>query len=318
MENALLYTLCFILGLLIISRRWWLYSIDKSESEAQARVESLLEKGTLEDIGGVLNEEEEGNKRSSLVDSLAEKLDQSAIFNNEDGRSFLDNLEVWLIQGGLRDQFNPTQALSYALSIWALGVGVPLLLTLLGLLPVILMVPICLLAAAYPPLKLRSAISERQEAVKAEVPFFIQQLHMILSTGMATIDEAIVRMGYTSKEDPYDSVLAAEFAQAQVEYRLGAKTFETAVRDIGQRLGVMSVENLCEAIIQGYKTGTEMDQILLEYSAKAQEMWRQDMRSLKNKKEPMVTLGLVITMFGAFVVWATPLINDLTKSFSGG
>jgi Flp pilus assembly protein TadB len=315
MDNPLLYTLLFIIGLLLISRRWWLYSATESENEAQARVESLLEKGNLEDISNLKDEEKV--KKSSLLETLAEKLDQSRILQNEEGRTFLENMERWLIQAGLRNQFNPTQAISYALSIWALGIGIPLIMTLLGILPVILMVPICIISAAYPPLKLRSAINERQDVIKAEVPFFIQQLHMILSTGMATIDEAIVRLSTTSKEDPYDSVLAAEFAQAQVEYRLGAKTFEVAVRDVGFRSGVPAVENLCEAMIQGYKTGSEMDQILLEYSAKAQETWRQDMRALKNKKEPLVTLGLVITMFGAFTIWATPLLNDLINSFTG-
>ena len=59
-----------------------------------------------------------------------------------------------------------------------------------------------------------------------------------------------------------------------------------------------------------------MPATLREYSNQAQEMWQQDMRAYKNKKEPMVTVGLVITMFGAFIIYATPMMIGLLKSIA--
>jgi Flp pilus assembly protein TadB len=316
MGQTLLYTLCLVAGLLILFRDRWLHGRQRAKTEAQERFEHLLSQEQLgEDLGGG-QDPEELQERSAVVRKLASRLDDSRLFDDEEGRTFLENLERWLIQAGWRDRFTPTQALAYAMMIWALGIGLPLVLALLGGFPKILLVVVILFSALYPILKLRGAIKERQDAISAEVPFFIQQLYMTLSTGMATIDEAIVRVARTSEEDPYDSVLAREFGQAQVEYRLGARSFEDAIRDIGRRTGVLSVENLCEAMVQGYRTGAEMDRVLLEYSAQAQELWRQDMRNYKNRKEPMVTIGLVFTMFGAFIIWATPMMLQLLDTLT--
>ena len=315
--QSLLFTLCLVAGLLILFRDRWLRGRERSKSEAQERLEHLIGQENLGGEPGDPGEaEEELQQRSVMVRKLAERLDDSRLFDDEEARSFMDNLERWLIQAGWRDRFTPTQALAYALTLWSLGIGIPLALALVGALPNVVLVMLVVFSALYPPLKLRSAINDRKDIVRAEVPFFIQQLYMTLSTGMATIDEAIVRVARTSEEDPYDSVLAREFGQAQVEYRLGARTFEEAIRDVGRRTGVLSVENLCEAMIQGYRTGTEMDRILLEYSNQAQEIWRQDMRNYKNRKEPMVTIGLVITMFGAFIIWASPMVVEITQTLS--
>lgn len=311
--------LSLVLGLLILFRRFWYGQRDRASTQAEKRVRDLLRKEDEQDAEQFAAEgksKAELQKTSPLVNRLAKLIDDSQIIQDEEAQSFLDNLDKMLIRGGLRDRFSPTQALAYAMVIWALGVLVPMILIFTISFPKIPLIVAAVFAALYPILKLRQCIQERQDAIRAEVPFFIQQLYMTLSSGMATIDEAIIRVGRTAEEDPYDSILAAEFGQAQVEYRLGAKTFEQSLRDIGRRTGVISVENLCEAMIQGYRTGTEMDKVLLDYSNQAQEMWRQDMRAYKNRKEPMVTIGLVMTMFGAFILWSTPLIMQLVESLN--
>lgn len=314
--SATLLALCLVVGLLILVRGHFLAARERAEEEAEARFRYILEQDSLgEDPGAGTEPAAQVHKRSKVIEQLARRIDESRLFNEEEGLSFMDHLDRWLIQAGIRDRWSPSQALATALLIWGLGIGIPLFLALTIGLPVILLVLGVGMAIIYPPLKLHGMIRARQDSIRAEVPFFIQQIYMTLSTGSATIDEAIVRVARTAEEDPYDSILAREFAQAQIEYRLGGRTMEDAIRDVGKRTGVVSVENLCEALIQGVRTGAELDRVLLEYSSQAREMWRQDMRSYKNRKEPMVTLGLVITMFGGFTIFATMLLLDLIEVF---
>lgn len=317
--NDIVLVLCLVLAFVILFRRFWMGERKRSLNQAEKRLRGLLRKEDQADAE-LLEEQAKSSddlqKSSPIVSRLARLIDDSELMRDEEAQTFLENLDKMLVRGGLRDRFSPTQALAYAMAIWALGVLVPLIIAFSISDLKIPLIALAVFSALYPPLKLREAISNRQDAIKAEVPFFIQQLYMTLSSGMTTIDEAIVRVGKTAEEDPYDSILAAEFGQAQIEYRLGAKTFDQSIRDIGKRTGVISVENLCEAMIQGHRTGTEMDKVLLDYSSQAQELWRQDMRAYKNKKEPLVTIGLVVTMFGAFILWATPLFIQLIESLN--
>lgn len=316
---TLFYSSCLVAGLLILFRDRWRAGSRRAQTEAQKRFEYLLEQNV--DDGPLASDEpqsaEDLQHQSPTVRRIAEALDRSELFNDEEGQNALQTLERWLVQAGMRERFAPTQAIAYTLSIWSLGIVTTILFDIIVGIPTVLFLIFVGLILLYPPLYLRSAIKTRQDSIAAEVPFFIQQIYMTLSTGAATIDDAIVRVASTAEEDPYNSYLAQEFGQAQVEYRLGSKSFEEAVREIGYRTGVMSVENLCEAIVQGYKTGASMENVLLEYSSQAQEMWRQDIRAYKNRKEPIVTIGMVISMFGAFVIWGTPLLVEFINSFSG-
>ena len=321
MIEALFYSLALSSGLLILFRQRWLVTGERSQTEAQKRFEDLLEKSQADPLrqevpSGETLSAEDLQEQSPTIRRIAAALDKSALFNDEEGQSFLQNMERWLIQAGMRERFTPTQALAYMLSIWVIGIGASVIIDFLFGLPTLVFAVLVISIILYPPLSLRSAIRNRKDAIAAEVPFFIQQIYMTLSTGMATIDDAIVRVAASAEEDPYESYLAREFAQAQIEYRLGSKSFEEAIREISQRTGVLSVENLCEAIVQGYRTGAEMESVLLEYSDQAQEMWRQDIRAYKNRKEPIITVGMVISMFGAFVIWGTPLVVDFIESFS--
>ena len=160
-------------------------------------------------------------------------------------------------------------------------------------------------------------MTARQDNIRREVPFFIQQLYMTMSSGMTVIDDAILRVAKTSEDDPYDNILAREFARAQTEYRLGGLDREQALRGVSRRTGVSSVENLVEAIIQGLRTGADMSYVLGEYASQARRMWVQDMRTFKAKKEPLVTLGVILTMFGALLLFSGALLLRIFQMMSG-
>jgi len=304
-------------GLALLARNLFKRSREASDNEATQRIQEILEKGSLGTVPEAPAEKTEAVKRSPTIDRLAEKLSASTMFQEREGRDFMAHLEMQLIQAGLRSRYTPEQALSLALIIWTFGVVAPVLLMLFLPLPKLVFILTIGFFAAYPGLKLRALVKTRQDAIAAEVPFFIMQLRMSLSTGMATIDNAILRVARTAEEDPYDSILSREFAQAQIEYSMGGKSMEQALRDIGRRTGVISVISLCEALIQGIRTGAPLADALEEYSVQAREMWRQDMRNYKNRKEPMVTIGLVITLFGAFIIFATPLALGLMHALQG-
>lgn len=306
-----------VIGLFLVGRYLLVHGQKRSETEASQRVNEILASGSLGSAPTAPPKPGKENEGSPTVDRIARWLSNSSVLADEDGRNFIARLDLALIQAGMRSRYTPEQALATALAIWGLGVVLPLLALFVVSLPKLLILPAIAFFAVYPPLKLKSMVQNRQAAIAAEVPFFINDLYMAISTGVITIDQAIVRVARTSEEDPYDSVLPREFAQAHIEYTMGGRTQVDAIRDAGRRTGVVSVQNLCEALIQGIRTGAAMPATLREYSNQAQEMWQQDMRAYKNKKEPMVTVGLVITMFGAFIIYATPMMIGLLKSIGG-
>lgn len=269
------------------------------------------------ELGSAPQVSKKSAQRDSLNEKLSEGLKDSSVLNQKDGQQFMERLDYWLLMGGIRDRYTPESALARAITIWVGGVFAGIVLYLIGL-PSLLAAAVILYAIAYPPLKLRSLINQRQDAIKAEVPFFIGEVYMAISSGMTTIDDAINRVAKTSKEDQVgDSILSQEFALATAEYRVGGLSQELALRRVGYRTGVIAVQNLVEALIQGLRTGTAMQEVLIEYMTTAQEIWRQDMRSYQKRKMPLVTVGLIITMFGALIIWATPLLIGFSRVLGG-
>lgn len=307
--------LIFVIGLGMIVYYQIKSRGDRVERQAEERVRAIIQRDLTDD-----EEKIETDKRSRfapLVDKVSGRIQGSDQLRNEEGRHFMQWLDRQLTVAGLRDQYTPERALAIALLVWGFGVGGSLLLYYVLGLPVWMTVLGAVFFALYPPLKLKALRNERQDTLKAEVPFFIQQLYMALSSGMITIDEAIAQVSRSAKEDPYESLLSDEFGRAHTEYRLGGVDREVALRAISNRTGVMSVENLIEALIQGLRTGAPLDRVLAEYAGQARELWRQDMRTYKNRKEPLITLCLVLTMFGAFIIFSTPMLISLGRVFSG-
>jgi Flp pilus assembly protein TadB len=253
---------------------------------------------------------------SPTVARLASRLEHSGWFDKGEGKGFIERLDDELVVAGIRYKMTPYQALAVALLVWSIGVILPTFLKLAIGLPTILYVASVVAFALYPWLKLRGLKAERQDSLKMELPVFIQQLRMLLSSKMTNLDDAIARVVRNAEIDPYDSALAREFGQAQTEYRLGGVNREEALRAISKRTRVVAVQNLVEAIIQGLRTGTDMAVVLEEYGKQARETWRQDMRAFMGKKEPLITIGMVITMFGGFILIAAPLLINLTRTLS--
>lgn len=312
---VLLATLALITGFGLIARTIYISSTKAAKKEAEQTIKSLASKGGLDDdLESAPSSEVKKKDRSStdqLIDSVERWLLGSSLIQDEEGQSFMEQLNLELIRAGVNHKYTPERALATALLIWFGGIGWVLFVYYMNILPLIMMIAGVGAIAYWPISKLKSWRTNRQDMIRAEIPFFIQQLYMALSSGMIDIDGAILRVSQTAEDDPYESILAREFYQAYNEYRSGGRDREDALRDIGKRTGIPSVQNLVEAIIQGLSTGTDMKLVLIEYGTQAREIWKQDMRNYKNKKETPITLGVGITMFGAFILYLTPIILDL-------
>jgi pilus assembly protein TadC len=307
-------SLLVMLGMFILLRSVFSHGKQQADTAASKRMKDLLESDAL---GEMPEEQVKVKQDRSIVNFLTRRLETSKTLQEPDGKNFMLWLKIQLTQAGLDNKYTPEHALAIALSIWTFGIGLPLLsLFILPGAPIVLLLLAIVFFALYPILKLRQLVSSRKDSIEADIPFFINDLYMSLSTGMTTIDQAIIRVARTAEEDPYESVLAQEFARAQTEYSMGNKSLQQSLRDVGTRTGVISVENLCEALIQGDRTGTELTVVLRDYSKQAQEMWRQAMRNYKNKATPKITLGMVVTMFGGVIIFATPFIIGIIETFS--
>lgn len=292
-------------------------SAEVADTEAQKRIREVIQQNQLDDAPELQEEDKEkDNKQLPFVDRLAWSLSHSSTLQDEDGKNFMSRLELQLIRAGIRNKYSPEQALATAVLIWFVGFVIATVVFYSNILPSFFAIIILAVTVYYPFAKLKDLIIQRQSKIASEVPLFIQQIYMALSSGNTNIDGAIERIAADNEKDNYESLLAKEFSQAQIEYSLGAKETETAIRDIGYRTGIISVENLCEALIQGIRTGTPLTEVLLSYSSQAQEMWKQDIREFKNRKEPMYTIGVVTTMFGAFTIMIAPFFIGLTNSFT--
>lgn len=319
--SPLLATFLLILGFSLFAHYLITQALRHSETEAERRVRKLIREeleGTQFELPQEQEEKPKKKRRegAASVNALASRLERWQLLHQGEGKTFLEWLDEQLIVAGIRDKMTPYQALAAALLVWAAGVIFPTFLAIAGVLPKVLYAIVVILFALYPPLKLRQLKAARQDQLKMELPVFIQQLRMMLSTGMTTIDDAIARVVRNTKLDPYDSELAREFEQAQIEYRLGGVPREDALLRIGERTQVPSVRSLVDVIITGIRTGAPMENVLAEYGHQAQETWRQDSRAYMARKEPLITIGVVITMFGGFILFAAPLVLNLIQTLS--
>lgn len=310
----LIAVILLVIALAILARVYIVNSRKREETETDRMMKRLLDEKM--DAEPAPPPKPEKEKRPPISTRIEEKLMLSKWLHQEDGQSVLDHIRRQLILSG-QENVTPERWLAQAITIWILGAGLPIVGWALGLLPALLAVPIVLFFSIYPPMKLRNQVNERQDDIRREVPFFIQQLYMTMSSGMTVLDDAILRVAKTSEEDPYDNILAREFARAQTEYRLGGVDREEALRGVSERTGVVAVENLVEALIQGLRTGADMNYVLGEYARQGRRMWVQDMRTFKAKKEPLVTIGVVVTMFGALILFAGALLLRIFQILTG-
>lgn len=320
---VLLLTIGLMVGLFLIVHEVIKSSVFKSNSDAQQRLRQILSQSR--EYGDNLEEEIKAAKKQrkspsreaakALHTRISARLRSSNWLRGSEGNEAMTWLGYQLQIAGLADRLDVYEAIGIALMIWGFGIGLSLFLLISGALPVLMPLVFMLIFVAYPLMKLRQLQGARKDAINAEMPFFIQELSMALSTGALSIDDAIGRVSKNATDAPRRSILAEEFEQAHNEYRLGGVDRATALRGVVHRTGVLAVETLVDTILTGLETGHDgLVDVLNEYGDQAREMWRLEIRNFIAKKEPLITLSLVITMFGGFVLYGAPLIIQMLNT----
>lgn len=314
---TLILTLGLMLGLFLILHEVIKSSLFRNNSDARKRLQDILSQSreygdNLEaDVKSARKQRKSPTKSAfqNLHARLTGRLRGSDRLRSGEGNEAISWLTYQLQIAGLADRYDPYEAIALTLLVWGFGIGISVFLIISKSLPMLLPLVMMVFFVAYPLLKLRQMQSARKDAINAEMPFFIQELSMALSTGALSIDDAIGRVARNAADAPRRSILAEEFEQAHNEYRLGGVDRATALRGVVHRTGVLAVETLVDTILTGLETGHDgLVDVLNEYGDQAREMWRLEIRNFIAKKEPLITLSLVVTMFGGFVLYGAPLI----------
>jgi Flp pilus assembly protein TadB len=318
--STILIGLVFCFGLWLAWRSLVVKKMESEKREALVRLQAMMENS-----GERIAREKKGKREgpslvgrslSGMMNRIAGRISTSPKFAGEEGTDLISFIQKELTLAGLYPRISPQQGIAIILMCWG-GAAVMGLLAAIGAFPSFIAILGGVLLLLYPFLKHRGLKSARREAIRSEVPFFLQELTMALATGALVLDTAIARVAEDSHVIGTQSIIADEFRRAVSEYQRGGLRREDAIRGVAERSGVQEVHNLVEAILTGAEMGTEgLVDTLEQYGIQAREMWRNSIREFINKREPLITLSLVITMFGGLILYAAPLIIKALGSLS--
>lgn len=257
--------------------------------------------GTLIDIKG-----DEGG----IVANVARMIET----RNTGEESSQDGLLGWLDKqlefAGRPRGMSAAEALAYVLVVWAVAAFVMLLIILSGIVNPMLAGIAVVIIAIYPYIRLRAMKRKRQDRARMELPVFLNDLILSLSSGMSTLDEALSRT-VRSAGPGTERVLVREFGRAYAEYRHGSRDRESALRDAADRIGVDGVNDLVDTIINALRTGAPIREALRSQSNHVQIIHKQELEAYIAKKEPAFIASLVIIMFGALLLMVAPMAIQL-------
>ena len=192
---ALLIGLVLCFGLALGLR--WLHVSGRlrGRSEADVSLAALFEAEEADEELFAESEAKERTRkeRGTFVQRFSRWIAGLRYFGEEsEGRNLISMLERELSMAGMRtERFGPYQALAFTTMIWGVSLVVPTFAYASGAAPVYLAIPLCAFGLAYPVLKLRSAKAKRRQAIEREIPRFIRQLSMALSSRQVTLPDAI-------------------------------------------------------------------------------------------------------------------------------
>lgn len=311
------------IGLGVIFLAFMKILAQRSVDEAEERMNLLIEQAAdynpeFESVKAEKKKKRKsGPKKPGMVDRLATVLERSRYTRDKEGQEFISRLEMDLRQAGIYEVWPPYRALALALLIWFVGLTTGLFLFFVIKMPALVVVFLIGVSSVYPILKLRQLKQKRQERIRAEIPTIIASLAMALSGSMTNISDAIRQLASRARSQGIDSPLIAELSVAEQQYAAGACTMAEALEGVSQRCGVVAVDNLIDALVQALQEGAELGPILVQYSEQAAAIWEQDMETMMARKGPIRTIGLVITLFGAVLAIAVPVLINMLRTLVG-
>lgn len=291
------------------------------KSAFEQRLEDFRRQSTMSDA--VMSQSSSGG-RSSDETGILRKVGlflEELSFKGKSGSAFLRMLDERLTLAG-----NPRgwQAIDFVafctLFIGGIVVGIGILVQA-GFFPVFLYLPLVGLSLMYPYTFIKGHISRRKEQAFAELPYFLDQLILGLSSGASTLDASIRSVvldeGPATLRDS-KRVLVREFRRAYLEQASQARPSGEAYRAAAARIQVQEIDDLVEVILEGSQGGSPIIHTLESMSEHVYIVFEQNMATLIKKKDTPFTVATVIIMISTAILITTPIIITVTKALSGG
>ena len=316
---ALLFTILLMLGVFLFVREILRASFYRAEVDARRRLRRMMAESNPEFLAEAESKKKHSLKDSSpIMDRVSGWLEGSSVLHDKEGQSFVDWVERQLVLAGMQRQYTPYQALALVLTVWSVGIVLPVLAVFAGILPKVLFVVAVLACLVAPVATFMRKKKDRQERMKIELPWFIHELSMALATGTMTLRQALGRISRAEETDAERSPLHEEFAQAHLEAKMGAADWDDAMQGIVERTQVPAVRNFVAALVTANQTGSDIVETLDEYARSATDSGRQETLAFVNAKEPQFMLGLVLMIFGLIAIFATPLVISAFSTLNFG
>lgn len=301
------------------------YAITKRSREiAMTAAERRLEK-VMRESGEVEGEVDMATtiaKPPTLIEKTVAVLTKQGAFQTLEQGDVLSWINRRLILAGSPKGWTGAEFLAFYFLIVGLSAALGIFLFVSGVLPSFLVAGVVIVGAAYPFAWLNRLVKTRQERAFTELPDFLDELVLALSSGMDTLDKAFERViidaGEQAKVTGKKRILVEEFGRAYREYKYGNRDQEDALKDAADRLGVPEVDQLVEGINEAKRSGSPILDTLQAMSTHIYSIYQQKMLEYIEKKSSSFIVSLVMTMLGVMVIIVAPIMAQVLTAFSGG
>lgn len=237
------------------------------------------------------------------------------------GKNVLDALDDWLDRAGHPHGWRSVDFIAFTVVLMGtiiIGGG---LLVRAGAFPPILYVAAVAIFALMPYNMVNPHIAKRKEQAFAELPYFLDQIILNLSSGASTLNAALKNVVLDEAHDHLGNrrrVLIQEFRRAFLENQNQVYPFEVAFKNAAKRIQVQEVDDLVEVFINAETSGAPILGILQDMSVHVYMVFEQNMATLIKKKDTIFTVSTVMIMVSTAILIATPIVITLLDALSGG
>lgn len=293
----------------------------QAESRVEAFRQRLREFQRQSTVEQDMSQSAAGARLTKERDFLGRLGDQlaDAAFAGSGGQSLMDAVEERLVRAGHPHGWHAPDYIAFcALSVGGaiigggllvqMGIPAPLYLALVGL------------TAGYCHYELKAQINKRTEKAFFELPYFLDEIIMALSSGASTLDQALREVLLYGDDGLalQEKVLVTEFRRAYQETASQARPFAEAYRAAAERIGVTQVSDLVETLVEGQQSGSPILDVLKDMSMNVYRTFETEMKGLIKKKDSNFTVATVIMMSASAIVIGTPIVITVLKALGGG
>lgn len=309
-------------SVMLLYQGWQRRSIQQARKSAfQQRWEAFQRQSKLAHIDMEEVHAEERDSEDKWLRRVGLWLQEQAFRRGgEAGASFMESLEEQMALAGHPRGWHATELVGYAAVLIGAAVILGGLLVQAGSLSPPLYLLLVLLAANEPRRFLRSHQTRRQEQAAAELPYFLDELILALSSGSTNLDNAIRAVVFNPSASEHDKnrVLVQEFRRAYLEQANLSRSPEDAYRAASRRIGVPQIDDVVELLLEGLSSGAPILHMLEETSVHVYTLFEHQMQTLIKKKDTPFTVATILIMCGTAVLIVTPILLTVFRALAEG